>query len=259
MFQNYHRDDERVEHQVGDETGFASGAAAKHDGLMQPSAPTRGRSGRPPTTSRAQIMTAARRLIDRDGWQKLTIRRLAAELEVGATTLYHHVQDKEDLLIQLLNDYAEQIVCPPLPADPRERIAAAATVMHDSLAVWPQIAEVLTADDLLGESALWMVEAIVGGAVEYGCTVEQAVDLYRNVWYYTAGEILIRAHSARRRATDARPAYRDAVFTTLDESRLPHLAAVADRWPALIARDSYPHGLRAFVDGLLQHAVPGTP
>jgi AcrR family transcriptional regulator len=209
------------------------------------------RTGRPPVTSRAQIMTAARGLIDRDGWEKLTIRRLAAELGVGATTLYHHVRDKEDLLIQLLNTYAEQIERPELPRDPRERIIATATVMHDSLATWPQVVEVLSADDLLGESALWMVESIVGAAVEYGCDAEQAVDLYRGIWYYTVGEILVRANAARRRANDKRTPHRDIVFKTLDESRLPHLAAIADRWPTLVARDTYAQGLRALVDGLL--------
>jgi hypothetical protein len=129
--------------------------------------------------------------------------------------------------------------------------------MHDSLAAWPWAAETLTADDFFGESSLWMVESIVGSAIECGCAPEQAVDLYRSLWYYTAGEILVRAHSARRRAGDDRPTYRDAVFGNLDPSRLPHLAAIADRWPALVARDTYRHGLRAFVDGLLRCTEPG--
>src|ERR1700743_625660 len=46
-----------------------------------------GRPGRPPAASRAQILAAARELIGRDGWEKLTVRRLAAELGVGTTTL----------------------------------------------------------------------------------------------------------------------------------------------------------------------------
>ncbi|GAA1658098.1 TetR/AcrR family transcriptional regulator [Fodinicola feengrottensis] len=208
------------------------------------------RTGRPPLTSRDQIMAATRRLIDRDGWERLTIRRLAAEVGVGATTLYHHVRDKDDLLIQLLNDSAAQIQRPELPSDPRERIIVATTVMHDSLGDWPQAVEILTADDLLGESALWMVETIVGGAVDCGCTPEQAVELYRNLWYFTVGEILVRAHS-KQRANDDRPRYRDTVFQSLDESRFPHLAAVGNRWPSLASRDTFPHGLRAFVDGLL--------
>lgn len=202
-------------------------------------------------TSRAQILAAARRLIDRDGWQKLTIRGLAAELDVGVTTLYHHVRDKEDLLVQLLNEYAEQVGRPRLPSDPRDRIVAVATTIHDNLAAWPWAVEVLTADDLLGESALWMVETILASAVECGRTPEEAVDLYRNVWYYTVGEILVRAHSTRRRTDDKRPIYRDDVFKNLDSSTLPHIADLAGRWPALVSRDIYAEGLRAFVDGLL--------
>ncbi|MDS0137845.1 MULTISPECIES: TetR/AcrR family transcriptional regulator [unclassified Amycolatopsis] len=209
-----------------------------------------GRMGRPPTTSREQILEAARVILDRDGWEKLTIRRLAAELGVGATTLYHHVRDKDDLLIQLLEHYAGRLPRPALPDDPRDRIVAAATVMHDALAAWPQVVEVLTADDLLGEPALWMVEGIVGGALDCGCAPERAVELYRNIWYYTVGEILVRARAGRR-AAEGRPRYRDSVFANLDESRFPGLAGIGERWPELTARDTYRAGLRAFVDGLL--------
>jgi AcrR family transcriptional regulator len=210
-----------------------------------------GRTGRPPRTSRAEILAGARQLVDRDGWDKLTIRRLAAEIGVGATTLYHHVRDKEDLLIQLLDYYADQIPRPSLPSDPRERIIVAATTMHDSLAAWPRVAEALTADDLVGQSALWMVDAMVGGAMDCGCTAEQAVDVYRSIWYYTVGEITVRANSARRRAIDERPVHRDAVYREIDGAELPALAAVGENWAELAARNTYPQGLRAFVTGLL--------
>lgn len=204
-------------------------------------------------TSRAQILAAARRLIDRDGWEKLTIRRLAAELGIGATTLYHHIRDREDLLVLLLNQHVDRIERPELPRAPRERIVAAALAMHDALASWPWAAEVLTADGFVGlldESALWMVEAIVAGADDHGCTPEQSVHVFRSVWYYTVGEVLVRARSPHRRADDRRPAFRGS----FDASRLPHLAAIGDRWPALAGRDTYPQGLRALVDGLLAQA-----
>ncbi|KUJ66604.1 transcriptional regulator [Streptomyces albus subsp. albus] len=221
-----------------------------------------GRTGRPPLTSRAQILAAARQLIDRDGWEKLTIRRLAAELGIGATTLYHHIRNKEDLLILLLNSHADQVERPGLPDDPPERVIAAATAMHDALAAWPWAAEILTVDGFVGlldESALWMVEAIVAGAEDCGCTPAQAVDVFRGIWYYTVGEILVRAHSAGRRAGAEHPADRAAFFTGLDASQVPHLVAIGDQWPVLAARDTYPQGLRAFVNGLLAQAASATP
>lgn len=225
--------------------------AAQHDGSMRPPRTSSHRVGRPPRTSRAEILAAARLLVDRDGWDKLTIRQLAAELGVGATTLYHHVADKEDLLVQLLNHYAEQIERPDLPDDPKQRIIAAASVMHDGIAAWPGLADLLIADDVLGESALWMVDGIVGGAIDCGCTHAQAVYVYRTIWYYTAGEILIHAHIARRRKLGDRPTYNERVFGDLDAERLPNLAAIGDEWSTLNVQDTYDRGLRALVDGLL--------
>jgi AcrR family transcriptional regulator len=228
-----------------------------------------GRTGRPPRTSRAEILTAASRVIERDGWEKLTIRRLAAEIGVGAMTLYHHVRDREDLLVQLINELTEQNPRPELPGEPRDRIVVAAVAVHDTLAAWPWAAEVLTTDGFLsrvGDSALWFVETIVASAIADGCTPEQAVALFRSIWYYTVGEILVRSRSGRRRGDDGRPTNSDTIFSSpdpslgsLDPSRHPHLAAIGDQWPVFASRDTYPQGLRALVDGFLARARSHTP
>jgi AcrR family transcriptional regulator len=212
-------------------------------------------------TSRAQILATTRQLIDRDGWDKLTVRRLASEMGIGTTTLYHHVRDKEDLLLLLLDEYASQIPHPDLPAPPRDRIVVAAAALHDALAAWPWAAEILTSDGfvgLLGESALWLVETIVAAAIDHGCTPAQGVYVFRSIWYYTVGEILVRAHTTRRRADAGRPPRPDGFFGNIDASRLPRLAAVGDQWPVLAAQDTYPSALEAFVDGLLAQAGRGT-
>lgn len=213
------------------------------------------RTGRPPVTSRAQILAGARRLIDRDGWERLSIRGLAAELGIGPTTLYHHVRDKEDLLLLLITEYADQIPHPELPAEPRDRIILAATAIHDALADWPWAAEVLAVDGFIariGESALWFVEVILAGAVDAGCTREEAIRLFRGLWYYTVGEILVRARSRREQVDYTNS---DALFEDRDMSGLPQLASVKDLWGPVAARDNFPQGLEAFVDGLLLQAT----
>lgn len=234
----------------------------RHDGIVSRTNAPHGRVGRPPVTSRTQILTAARRLIDQDGWEELTIRKLAAEIGIGATTLYHHVRDKEDLLFLLIHEYAEQIPHPDLPSGPEDRIVEAAKAIHDALAAWPWAAEVLTTDGFiarLGDSALWLVETMVAGAVEHGCTPEQAVHIFRNIWYYTVGEILVRSHSSRRRDDYERSTDRKAAFGSLGASRLPHLAALDDQWATLSWEDTYPQALRAFVNGMLAQATAATP
>ena len=207
--------------------------------------------GRPPRISRGEIVEVARGIVDRDGVEKLTMRRVAAEIGSAPMALYHHVRNKEQLLSLLLDDVARELPVPELPADPRERIVVAATTVHDLFLAHPWVAEALTSDDLLSPTALWFPEAVVDAAIACGVSPDDAVRVYRTIWYYTAGEMVVRAAGARRRAADDRPTYREQVFAELDAQELPRLAAVGPRWAELTARDTYVHGLRALVDGLL--------
>ncbi|MFB8206440.1 TetR/AcrR family transcriptional regulator [Streptomyces sp. NPDC056010] len=219
--------------------------------MPQPSA-SRRTPGRPPRISREAIIGTARRIVEEEGVHRLTMRRLATEVGSTPMALYHHVRDKEELLVLLLDDYAVRALHrPELPADPRERVVAAATAIHEALAACPWIVEVLTADDLMSKSALWFVEQIVSGLVEGGLSLDEAVHGYRAIWYYTAGEIVVRRTAARRRAEDDRATYREEVFSGLDPDELPRLAQAADRWAPLTAEETYRDGLKALVEGLL--------
>ncbi|MFE2141067.1 TetR/AcrR family transcriptional regulator [Streptomyces sp. NPDC059456] len=219
--------------------------------MPQPSAPRKS-PGRPPRITREEVIDKARRIVDTEGVERLTMRRLATEIGSTPMALYHHVRNKEELLLLLLDDHAARTLHRPrLPAEPRERVVVAASAIHDALAACPWIVEVLTSDDLMATSALWFVEQIIDGLIACGMTPERAVHGYRAIWYYTAGEIVVRTTAARRRAGEDRPTYRDQVFAGLDPAELPRLAQVAARWAPLTAEDTYADGLRALVDGLL--------
>ncbi|WP_219462744.1 TetR/AcrR family transcriptional regulator [Nonomuraea rhizosphaerae] len=208
------------------------------------------RTGRPPKISRADIVSAAHRLIEAEGTGSLTMRRLAREVGATPMALYHHVHDKEELLLLLLDDYAAAMPRPQLPDEPGERMVTAAMAMREALSGWPWVVEVLRADDLFAESALWYPEMIIDAAVRAGLTLERAVAAYRIIWHYTAGEISAR-DAARRRREEGRPTFRERVFTGLDAQALPRLAELGERWAELTVRDTYEDGLRALVRGLL--------
>lgn len=60
--------------------------------------------------SRERIIQAAVDLADRDGFQSVTLRRIAAALNVHVTSLYHHVPTREavtDGIVELLIDDAK--------------------------------------------------------------------------------------------------------------------------------------------------------
>ncbi|SED70296.1 TetR/AcrR family transcriptional regulator [Ruania alba] len=62
-----------------------------------------------PPLSRDRVLAAASTLADADGLSAVTMRRVAAELDVEAMSLYHHVRGKEELLDGLVESVVGEI------------------------------------------------------------------------------------------------------------------------------------------------------
>lgn len=209
--------------------------------------------GRPPRLSLEAIVAAAGRILATEGLEKLSMRRLAGELDSTPMALYHHVRDKDELLVHVMEAQARTMPRPEFPADPRERLVAASTLLYELLAERPWIIEVLTGDDLIGPSALWIVEEMVAAAVDCGRTDDEAFFVYRTIWFYIVGDLIVRVTGARRRAR-AGTVHQDEVVVQLEAASHPRLAAIAGRWPDLNARDTHRQALAAIVNGLLPPA-----
>ena len=83
-----------------------------------PAQQSRAKGGRPPRLTVTAIVAAADRILAAEGPEKLSMRRLASELDSAPMALYHHVRDKDHLLLLILEQHAEQISRPELPTDP---------------------------------------------------------------------------------------------------------------------------------------------
>src|SRR5262245_38091757 len=64
------------------------------------------------TLSREQIVRAAVDLLDEEGVAGLSMRKLAARLDAGATSLYWHVQTKDDLLDLVIDEAYGEVDVP---------------------------------------------------------------------------------------------------------------------------------------------------
>ena len=53
---------------------------------------------------RSKILDAARELIHENGYEKLTIRKIADRIEYSPMSLYNHFADKDDILIALAKE-----------------------------------------------------------------------------------------------------------------------------------------------------------
>src|ERR1700736_3062795 len=72
---------------------------------------------------REKILGAAMKLVDAEGLEALSMRRLGSELGVEGMSLYRHVRNKEALLYSLVEQmYAEIDPEAPLHGDWKERL-----------------------------------------------------------------------------------------------------------------------------------------
>ncbi|MFE5634226.1 TetR/AcrR family transcriptional regulator [Streptomyces sp. NPDC056543] len=181
-----------------------------------------GRIGRPPRLSRETILVAAQRVLDEEGAEHLSMRRLARELSSTPMALYRHVRDKDELLMLLLDAYVRRIPRPDLPDHPRERVVAGAQVLHGILEGCPWGVEVLASDRFVSTSATWIVESIVDALVLCGLSPADAVYAYRVIWFCLVGELTSRPFAER----------------------------------AVASADDRVRGLEAVIDGLLSQNAP---
>ena len=76
------------------------------------------------------VVTAAIGIADTEGLSALSMRRLATTLQSSPMSLYRHVQDKDDLLLQMIDAAIAELELPdPGPAQWRDAVELAARAM----------------------------------------------------------------------------------------------------------------------------------
>ncbi|WP_373921920.1 TetR/AcrR family transcriptional regulator [Streptomyces sp. T12] len=208
--------------------------------------------GRPPRIAAEQIVDAARRIIQEEGVEAVSMRRVAKEVGATPMALYNHVRDKDELLLLTLRGMAAAFPRPPLPADPRERILTTAVHMHAILSEVVWVIDVLSLGDLTDKDALWMPEEIIASAMSCGLTPTQALHAYRTIWYVVYGALVFQRADARRSADPERRPFFPALLTEEDAVALPRMTALAANWEEIKGRYDIAEQLEAVVDGLLR-------
>src|SRR3569833_1382774 len=90
-------------------------ARAKSDGPHRK--PARAKRSRGPALSREAVAAAALALIDREGIDALSFRRLGQELGCEAMSLYHYFPSKAHLLDAVIDSVFGTLVLPPPDRD----------------------------------------------------------------------------------------------------------------------------------------------
>lgn len=142
------------------------------------------------TLTRGRVVAGALDLIDREGTDGLTMRRLGGELGVEAMSLYNHVDSKDDLLTGVVELLWEQVADGLRFGDSwREDVRAFAQAVHQVGYQHPTAYPLMVRRGLLPATAVATIGELLGGlrAAGFGAGAEEAL---RTVVGYVAGYTL---------------------------------------------------------------------
>ncbi|QDY77716.1 TetR/AcrR family transcriptional regulator C-terminal domain-containing protein [Streptomyces qinzhouensis] len=134
-----------------------------------------------PALSRDQIVAEALLLLDSDGVDALSMRKLGASLKAGATSMYSHVANKEEL-IELVVDEVFGEIDVPEPAGPDDWRPALEHFAHSFRAAilrHPWMASVLgeVGMSYLGPNMMRLSDRLLGIFEAAGCDDVEAADI----------------------------------------------------------------------------------
>ncbi|TDE25081.1 TetR/AcrR family transcriptional regulator [Nonomuraea mesophila] len=144
-----------------------------------------------PALSRQQIVSTALQLLDAEGVDALSMRKLGTRLNAGATSMYTHVANKDELLELVVDEvYGEVEV--PATGDPggwRTAITGCAHSLRATILRHPWIVSVLGETGLayLGPNVTRLMEEMLAVFEEGGFGLQEADQAMNTVVAYVVG------------------------------------------------------------------------
>jgi AcrR family transcriptional regulator len=149
---------------------------------------------RAPLLSRRRIAEAALELIDEDGLDHLTMRRLAKRLGVEGGSLYHHIASRDDLLDEMTAIINEEIASPPLDPEAswQTHIAEAARAYRRAFAGHPELLGPIMRRSVRTRSALTTYDRLFSILMGAGWDGAEASAIMAALDYLVLGSGLLR-------------------------------------------------------------------
>ncbi|TPQ18840.1 TetR/AcrR family transcriptional regulator [Streptomyces sporangiiformans] len=217
-----------------------------------------------PVLSRGQIVKAALELLDAEGLEALSMRKLGARLNAGATSMYSHVANKDELIELVVDEVFGEIEIPGEgeSVEWRAAVRRCARSLRAAFLRHPWVASVLGEAGLayLGPNMMRFSDAMLGVFEDAGFSLEQADQAVTTVGAYTMGVAITEAAwlTTVNRSGQSEQEWMERLLPAAEEAardaypRLQRLYAAqrerAAKGGAL--DDSFDDGLASVLDGL---------
>jgi AcrR family transcriptional regulator len=231
--------------------------AARHQLDADAPAGRRGPSGgrKKPITVDAIIDTAFA-IVAAEGYEALTMRRVATALETGPSSLYAHVVNKEDIDELLIGRLCAEIELPePDPKTWRAQLVDVCTQLRDQYARYPGISRAAFAAAPSNLDTLRVSEGMLAILLAGG------VDAQTAAWTIDALTLYVNAHSLEAALAASRG---DGAWVLSQEEMLTRFAALPAEFPRTKQHAAELTGGTtddrfAFAIGLMIYGLPSQP
>lgn len=204
-----------------------------------------------------RILGTALRLVEAEGFDALTMRRVAAALETGPASLYAHVRNKAELDDLLIGRLSKGVSLPtPDAARWREQVADVCAQLRDQFLRYPGIARAALSAAPTNLDTLRITEGLLAILLTGGVSPRAAawaVDaalLYVSAYTYEASLRRHPDHDEDARVVDR--AEMLARLRMLPVSRFPHTVEHAEELNAGEGHERFDFALRLLLNGLDQ-------
>jgi AcrR family transcriptional regulator len=211
-----------------------------------------------PALTRDGIIAAAVGVLRSEGLDRVTMRRLAQELDTGPASLYVYVRNTAELHAAVLDELLGAVDLAPVTAggDWRDRLVRVLTSYATVLFEHPGLAQSALVARPSGEHYLALAEAVLALLYEGGVPDRQAswgLDLLLELATATAAE-----HAAQERSIDAADDW-DALRTALADAAPtthPRIAALGDDLLSGPGIDRLTWGFYVIIEGMRRTPRP---
>jgi AcrR family transcriptional regulator len=192
-----------------------------------------------PRLSREKIATVALAIADREGFEAVSMRRVAQELKVGTMSLYYYVKTKDDLIAVMDDALMGEALLPCLPKDWQRAMMEIAKHTHEVFVRHPwALVSMLSAPP--GLNAMRHAEQCLEALAETSMTIKQKITLLAMVDDFVFG------HALRQAAQDTAANFESAA-TQLATGAFPRLAEAFGDGRIDAIKGRFEQGVRALL------------
>jgi AcrR family transcriptional regulator len=213
--------------------------------------------------SKERVLRAAVELAERNGFESLTMRKLAQKLGVGVMSLYYYVPNKDELLDEMVDIVFSEIELPTTDVDWKTAMRLRALSTREVLNRHRWAVGLMESRRTPGPASLRLHDAVLGCLREAGFSIEMTIQAYSvqdaYIYGFALQEKSLPFDSAEEGAAVAEQQVRE--FAELAEERqfaelaeeFPYLAEVVAGHVAKVGYDfaaSFEYGLDLILDAL---------